>query len=190
MKTIRDREARVLHEMLPDYAEYIKENPNSLLCRFLGSYRYWYLFKHLSLANIQCACIFSLKMYAQTFYFVVMLNCFEPKAEIHERFDIKGSWVNRSAAPVQPNKKVVCRHCNDFFTPAAKEKCKAIVGYHEANVVLKDNDLRIKISLDREDASNVVDILMKDSELLRRMGVLDYRFVQVHVMSLCFCYAS
>lgn len=113
-------------------------------------------------------------MYAQTFYFVVMLNCFDPAAEIHERFDIKGSWVNRSAAPVAPNKKVVCRHCNEFFTPAANEKCPAVVGGHEANVVLKDNDLRTKISLHPEDAVRVVDILKKDSDLLCEMGVLDY----------------
>lgn len=56
VKTIRDREARVLHASLKKYAKYLRRNRNSLLCRFLGSY--------------------SLAMYEQTFYFVVMLNCF------------------------------------------------------------------------------------------------------------------
>ena len=106
VKTIRDREARVLHASLRKYSRYLRKNKNSLLCRFLGSY--------------------SLAMYEQTFYFVVMLNCFDPKAKINERYDIKGSWIGRSADPVKPTKKVVCRHCNELFIPAAKEQCTVI----------------------------------------------------------------
>lgn len=155
VKTIRDREARVLHTSLQRYAKYLRKHPNSLLCRFLGSY--------------------SLEMYEQTFYFVVMMNCFDPKAKINERYDIKGSWVNRSADPVKPSKKVVCRHCNEMFIPAAKESCSVIVGRHEANVVLKDNDLRNRISLRPDDAREVLKILKKDSNLLGELGVLDYR---------------
>jgi 1-phosphatidylinositol-4-phosphate 5-kinase len=154
VKTIRDREARVLHASLKRYSRYLKKNKNSLLCRFLGSY--------------------SLAMYEQTFYFVVMLNCFDHKAKINERYDIKGSWVNRSADHVKPSKKVVCRHCNEMFIPAAKEECPVIVGRHEANVVLKDNDLRNRISLKYEEAKHVVAILKKDSDLLGELGVLDY----------------
>ena len=64
VKTIRAREARVLHQSLGTFSAYLKKNKNSLLCRFLGSY--------------------SLSMYAQTFYFVVMLNCFDPKVrDVH-----------------------------------------------------------------------------------------------------------
>ena len=75
VKTIKASEARVLHHSLPEFYSYLKNNKSSLLCRFLGSY--------------------SLGVYAQTFYFVVMLNCFDPKADIQERFDIKGWWVGR-----------------------------------------------------------------------------------------------
>jgi hypothetical protein len=116
-------------------------------------------------------------MYSQTFYFVVMLNCFDPQAEINERFDIKGSWVGRSAEPAKKSKRVVCRHCNEYFVPGAKksEGCKVIVGPHEANVVLKDNDLRTKISLQPNDAQRVLDIIKRDSDLLGELGVLDYR---------------
>ena len=57
----------------------------------------------------------------------------------------------------------------------AKEACTVIVGRHEANVVLKDNDLRVKISLNPDDTAKVVNILRKDSELLGKLGVLDYR---------------
>jgi 1-phosphatidylinositol-4-phosphate 5-kinase len=70
VKTIRAREARVLHSSLRKYSNYLHRNKESFLCRFLGSY--------------------SLAVYSQIFYFVVMRNCFDPKIEINERFDIKG----------------------------------------------------------------------------------------------------
>lgn len=155
VKTIKKGEADVLHRSLPHLLDYLEENPKSLLVRFLGSY--------------------SLGVYAQTFYFVVMRNIFEPGTDVNERYDIKGSWVNRSASPAVPNKKVVCRHCNEMFVPVNKEKCSQIVGYHEANVVLKDNDLRTKISLRSKDAFPVLEIIKKDSELLADLGVMDYR---------------
>ena len=155
VKTIKPKEAKVLHQSLNAYSNYLKKNSNSFLCRFLGSY--------------------SLAMYSQTFYFVVMLNCFDPSAYINERFDIKGSWVGRSAEPAKKTKKVVCRHCNSYFISARGEQCTAIVGKHEANVVLKDNDLRTKISLHPDHAQKVVEILKKDSDLLGQLGVLDYR---------------
>ena len=49
-----------------------------------------------------------------------------------------------------------------------------IVGQHEANVVLKDNDLHVKISLAPFESYRVLDILKKDSDLLGELGVLDY----------------
>ena len=57
----------------------------------------------------------------------------------------------------------------------SKEQCTVIIGRHEANVVLKDNDLHIKISLNANEAVSVLEILKKDSNLLGRLGVLDYR---------------
>ena len=76
---------------------------------------------------------------------------------------------------MKPTKKTVCRHCNSYFIPMSKEQCSVIIGRHEANVVLKDNDLHIKISLQAAEAVNVLEILKKDSDLLGKLGVLDYR---------------
>lgn len=156
VKTINPREAAVLHSSLDLYLNYLKSNPNSLLVKFLGSY--------------------SLKIYTQTFHFIIMKNLFEPKIDINERFDIKGSYVGRYANLSPPNKSIICRHCNEIFVPSAKEKCTKIIGYHEGNVVLKDNDLRVKISLKKSDAMSLLDILKKDSDLLAQLGVLDYRY--------------
>jgi 1-phosphatidylinositol-4-phosphate 5-kinase len=154
VKTIRDREARVLHASLKEYVQHLRANKESFLCRFIGSY--------------------SLEVYSQTFYFVVMANCFDPKAKINERYDIKGSWVGRSADPSKNKKRSTCRHCNTYFVPAKKEKCSVIVGCHEANIVLKDNDLRTKIHMVASESAAVVDMIKKDSVLLGRLGVMDY----------------
>lgn len=158
VKTIRAREAKVLHQSLDTYNKYLKEYKTSFLCRFVGSY--------------------SLRMYDQTFYFVVMMNCFDPSAKINERYDIKGSWVGRSAEPPssKQTKRTVCRHCNTYFVPAQQQQCSVIVGPHEPNIVLKDNDLRTRINLDPKQSQEVVTILKRDSELLGKLGVLDYRY--------------
>lgn len=154
VKTIKVREARVLHTSLRQYFDYLIKNEGSFLCKFYGSY--------------------SLSMFSQTFYFVVMKNIFEVGQTINERYDIKGSWVGRSADPEPPTKKTVCRHCNELFVPMKKEKCTVVVGYHEGNVVLKDNDLRAKITLVPEIGKRVLKQLKKDSDLLGQLGVLDY----------------
>jgi len=177
VKTIRAREAKVLHKSLDAYNNYLMEYKISFLCRFVGSY--------------------SLRMYDQTFYFVVMMNCFDPSAKINERYDIKGSWVGRSADPPssKQTKRVVCRHCNTYFVPSQQEACSVIVGLHEPNIVLKDNDLRARISLNPRQGSDVVGILKRDSELLGKLGVLDYRYdindatglpdINCHCLSAC-----
>lgn len=154
VKTIRAREARVLHQSLQAYTEYLRRNKESLLCRFLGSY--------------------SLAVYSQVFYFVIMRNCFDPAADINERYDIKGSWVSRSADPGKTKKRATCRHCNTYYVPAKREQCTVIVGRHEANVVFKDNDMHAKISLAPDQAKRIVNVLMRDSDLLGKLGVIDY----------------
>lgn len=154
VKTIRAREARVLHQSMKAYTEYLRRNKESLLCRFLGSY--------------------SLAVYSQVFYFVIMRNCFDPAADINERYDIKGSWVGRSADPGKTKKRATCRHCNTYFVPSKREQCTVIVGRHEANVVFKDNDMRAKISLAPDQARRMVNVLMRDSDLLGKLGVIDY----------------
>ena len=58
----------------------------------------------------------------------------------------------------------------------ARDQCTVIIGRHEGNVVLKDNDLHIKISLQMDEAKDVLEILKKDSDLLGKLGVLDYRW--------------
>ncbi len=54
--------------------------------------------KRVVRAHVQFFCCMSLRLYRQTLYFVVMENVFMTTATVHERFDLKGSWVGRAAA--------------------------------------------------------------------------------------------
>jgi 1-phosphatidylinositol-4-phosphate 5-kinase len=154
VKTVSLDEANTLLEILEKYELHLKENANSLLVRFLG--------------------LHSLKMYNRIFSFVVMRNIFPPLATINQRYDIKGSWVNRNSAPVPPGVRVLCRHCGDLFVSGSQTSCPDLVGEHEANFVLKDNDFTSKIRLRPDDAYNLIDVLNKDSDALCSMGITDY----------------
>lgn len=74
VKTMSKGDMMALYRILPSYVTYLKSNPNSIIVRFLGAH--------------------SITMYGVTLYFVVMLNVF-PTMPLSERYDLKGSWVNR-----------------------------------------------------------------------------------------------
>ena len=154
VKTVESDEASTLLEILGEYENHLTENENSLLVRYLG--------------------LHSLKMYNRVFSFVVMRNIFPPCATVNQRYDIKGSWVNRNSTPVPPGVRVLCRHCGELFLSGSQSSCLEVVGEHEANFILKDNDFTSKIRLKPDDAYNLIDILHKDSDALCHMGITDY----------------
>jgi 1-phosphatidylinositol-4-phosphate 5-kinase len=154
VKTVKSEEADTLLDILDQYRKHLEENPSSMLVRFYG--------------------LHSLTMYNQVFRFVVMKNIFPPAATINQRYDIKGSWVNRSGGVVPPGKKIFCRHCGELFVSGSQTPCPDIVGVHEPNFVLKDNDFTSKIRLRPEDAYSTIDILNRDSDALCSMGITDY----------------
>lgn len=95
VKTISAKEAGVLCSILSKYVTHLLNNPESLLVRFMG--------------------LHELRMYSQTFNFVVMKNIFPATASINLKYDIKGSWVNRSASGLMPpGTRSYCKHCGYF----------------------------------------------------------------------------
>eukprot|EP01042_Synura_sphagnicola_P001516 gene1516-1758_t len=154
VKTVKKSEARTLQNILDYYRRHLERTPDSLLVRFYG--------------------LHSLKMYSQEFNFVVMGNVFPKTAVINERYDIKGSWVNRNAGVAAPGTKAFCRHCNEFFVVGSNIGCPEIVGPHESNIVLKDNDLSSKIRMRPEDAFKLIEVINRDSDALAVMGIMDY----------------
>lgn len=75
LKTLSRKEQRQLLRMLPRYYEHMRDQPRSLLSRYYGTY-----------------CI---TMHSQTIFFVVMESLYFGSRTIHERYDLKGSWVDR-----------------------------------------------------------------------------------------------
>jgi hypothetical protein len=58
-----------------------------------------------------------LRIYSTDIYFFVMANLFysSNKLSIDEKYDIKGSTVNRSSAPPSEGQSCTCRHCGQKF---------------------------------------------------------------------------
>lgn len=156
VKSMSDEESTFLRSIAAEYASFLLTNPDSLLTRFYGCH--------------------AIRLYGNTFNFVVMANLFSTEKVIHRRYDIKGSWVNRSAKHPSKGKSVTCRHCNAkyVFGSTDAENCRARVGRHEPNVVLKDNDLTAKVRLDPKVAEDLYDQLVKDANFLSRLGIMDY----------------
>ncbi|CAH0521612.1 unnamed protein product [Peronospora belbahrii] len=160
VKSMAEEEARFLCKIAEKYAEYLTLNPSSLITKFYGC--------------------FKITMYDKRFYFIVMENLFdvmEEGVQIHHRFDIKGSWVNRSYKRPRRGAKVKCRHCSMMFKYDAKKallQCPNVVGLHEPNVVLKDNDLRTRMRIGTEEGVELFEQLRDDSLFLCDLGIMDY----------------
>jgi hypothetical protein len=77
VKSTTKEDLSALRDIMPSYTSYLADQPNSLLVRFLGAH--------------------CMTMYGVDIYFTVMLNLFPVDKMITERYDLKGSWVNRYA---------------------------------------------------------------------------------------------
>lgn len=158
VKSTSREECTFLRSIAANYSDYLCNHPNSLLTRFYG-----------------CHC---LELYGKQFSFVVMANLFDTDQVIHQRFDIKGSWVNRHAELPKRGKKVTCRHCNRKYVYQASgpenTNCTMRLGGHEPNVVLKDSDLTQKLKLDQDVAMELYQQLCADSDWLCSFGIMDY----------------
>ncbi|KDO32428.1 hypothetical protein SPRG_22110 [Saprolegnia parasitica CBS 223.65] len=160
VKSMSPGEASFLQSIAPEYGSYLLSHPDSLLTRFYGCH--------------------SVQLYGSTFYFVVMANLFSDNSKtIHRRYDIKGSWVNRSAKQPTKGKSVTCRHCNGKFifgvADAESNACPLRVGgNHEPNVILKDNDLTQKVRLNEAEAEELYAHICKDASFLASHGIMDY----------------
>ena len=108
VKTCTATEFFTLLAIAGDYTAYVCDPPNSatFLVRLLGAH--------------------CLRLYETAFYFLVMENILkvddraaapdQPVAVSQTRFDIKGSWINRTMAPPRPGQRLTCRHCNRKYS--------------------------------------------------------------------------
>ena len=96
--------------------------------------------------------------------------------DIHERFDIKGSWVNRNFSAPSEGDSATCRLCSEKYVVGTKsEKCRIQAqNVHIPNVVLKDNDLYTKFQLGDQHSYKIGIQLERDSRFLMRRNIMDY----------------
>jgi 1-phosphatidylinositol-4-phosphate 5-kinase len=80
LKTQTKEENKFLLDVLPEYYQYLHDNPHSLLCRILGMHR--------------------IEMYhlRRKVHFVVMTSVFDTPNKIERMYDLKGSLVGRNAS--------------------------------------------------------------------------------------------
>lgn len=81
---------------------------------------------------------------------------------------------------------IIPRSTNNIHSEEKKEvesdtsRCPMqVLGLHEPNVILKDNDLKHKIRLPGSTARFLLSQLEKDSELLCSFGVMDYSLLGI-----------
>jgi hypothetical protein len=174
-KSCKRSELNQLRSMAKDYCDHMNTFPHSYITKVYG--------------------VYMLRIYGTPLYFFVMNNLFltEENEPINEKYDIKGSSVNRNASYPKPGDISICTFCNQKYVVPKKQRglsrnrsvkstdeiastdCSFTVGgHHEPNVVMKDNDLKHKLRLPNRTAQIVRMQLEADAKFLLRMGVMDY----------------
>ncbi|TMW56358.1 hypothetical protein Poli38472_006368 [Pythium oligandrum] len=156
VKTMSPEECNFLRKIAGNYEVYMTTNRNTLLTRFYGCH--------------------AVSLYGKMYYFVVMANLFAETQVVHHRYDLKGSWVDRNAKVPKPGDRTTCRYCNASYTfgSTRNQECGDGMNFHEPNIVLKDNDLLMKIRIDPVQAHRIYDQIHKDSDFLCEQGIMDY----------------
>eukprot|EP00011_Vannellida_sp_DIVA3-517-6-12_P004556 CAMPEP_0114609084 /NCGR_PEP_ID=MMETSP0168-20121206/2908_1 /TAXON_ID=95228 ORGANISM="Vannella sp., Strain DIVA3 517/6/12" /NCGR_SAMPLE_ID=MMETSP0168 /ASSEMBLY_ACC=CAM_ASM_000044 /LENGTH=851 /DNA_ID=CAMNT_0001819995 /DNA_START=199 /DNA_END=2751 /DNA_ORIENTATION=- len=137
LKTITPLEKRFFKRILLSYSQHILTNPNTLVIKFYGFH------------------MVQPRGYRKM-HFVVMGNVFAQSLAIHERYDLKGSTVGRTAG---------------------EEKVRE----GKASTVYKDLDFQRALILGPEKAAQLTLQLERDVHFLDRMDIMDYSLlVGVH----------
>lgn len=146
VKTTGKAEMKKLFSILPSYYDYLTKNPKSLLTRFMSAH--------------------AIIMYGTTLYFVVMQNIFA-NIDISERFDLKGSWVDRNG---NISGLTRTQRMEGETAPASGEGMRdreAMLGDKKFVPLFKDNDLQYRISL-RPEAAVLLSLQIREDIIFLR----------------------
>nr|CAI9859002.1 Phytopthora agathidicda GPCR-PIPK 9 [Phytophthora agathidicida] len=180
VKSLKEKECRALVDMAPEYAKYLTANPHSRLIRFFGCHR--------------------VRLYGRNFYFAVMSNVLHSENHtdtITEKYDVKGSWVDRRARRPQRGDRVTCAECDANYVFGGNEegdtpnaagnsddgRASAMddrtvsqfpFHVHRPDIVFKDLDLERSLQLPRHIATHLHAQIVSDCEFLRDVGIMDY----------------
>ena len=151
VKTTTKEEMTKLIGMLPGYIEHFKNHPLSFITRFTGAH--------------------AIVMYDITLYFIVMKNVMPNKMPLSERYDLKGSWVNRNGNFWQLTRTE--RLQQDMFKQV------------KSAALLKDNDLQHRINLPPEIMIPISLEIKEDIKFLRGKASLLERCLSSNLQFAC-----
>lgn len=160
VKTMTHEELKFLLQILPKYYSYMKNNQNTFVTRFLGCH--------------------AVTMYGKTVFFMVMQSVFDTTLQIHERFDLKGSWVGRLEGRKPTGTIATCKFCSrDYVVGGSHDQLCAVRRgegnlRHQYDQVGKDLNWNRHMALPRPTARAVARQLTKDSDFLAKINCIDY----------------
>eukprot|EP01029_Cantina_marsupialis_P027568 TRINITY_DN773027_c0_g1_i1.p1 TRINITY_DN773027_c0_g1~~TRINITY_DN773027_c0_g1_i1.p1 ORF type:complete len:988 (+),score=213.65 TRINITY_DN773027_c0_g1_i1:127-3090(+) len=157
VKTMSKEDMDSLLELAPAYSKYLCNNPHSIIAKFFSAH--------------------SIKMYRRWMHFVVMENVLLTPQTLHERYDLKGSWVNRSHKKPCKGEKAKCKYCSERYIVGCSKNhnCSQRPSLpHEPEVILKDNDLQQHLHLNPTKCRYIIQQAERDTEFLQSQGILDY----------------
>ncbi|ETI47555.1 hypothetical protein F442_08178 [Phytophthora nicotianae P10297] len=159
VKTLTNEELNFFLSILPQYYTYMKRHPDTFMTRFFGCH--------------------GLTMYGKTVFFVVMQSVFATSLQIHERFDLKGSWVGRLEGRKPTGTIATCKFCNAEYTVGGSHDQRCNVRgegnmNHQYDQVGKDLNWNRHMALPYSTARAVAIQLTADSEFLCSINCIDY----------------
>jgi 1-phosphatidylinositol-4-phosphate 5-kinase len=159
VKTLTSEELKFLLGILPSYYKFMKRNPDTFMTRFFGCH--------------------GLTMYGKTVFFVVMQSVFATSLQIHERFDLKGSWVGRLEGRKPTGTIATCKFCNAEYMVGGSHDQRCNVRRegnmnHQYDQVGKDLNWNRHMALPYSTARAVAEQLTLDSEFLCSINCIDY----------------
>lgn len=169
LKTCTKHEQKYILDLLPAYTRHLEKNPESYISRYVGCHQ--------------------LKLYGKVVRFTVMLSVFDPKVGIHERFDLKGSWVGRIDKSGRKGTLCICRYCGgQFIVGMSKDCCPSHPlpnRGHEQDSCGKDlNWASRHLDIEANPAHQLNAQLVADSNFLASIDSLDYSLlVGIHYES-------
>ncbi|CAJ1429457.1 unnamed protein product [Effrenium voratum] len=172
MKTVTPKEFVLLRKMLKGYSDHIKENPGTLVVRFLG---------------LHCLRAQKSRRPKKNLYFVVMANMFNTPCEIHRRYDLKGSWVGRVTLPENRNshialKDVDFQQANEKIIVGKERKSLLAQIRRDSEFLASNNiiDYSLLLGIHDKDSAlavqakgEVLGFVSEDSRTIYFMGIID-----------------
>ncbi|RLN81423.1 hypothetical protein BBJ28_00020914 [Nothophytophthora sp. Chile5] len=164
VKTLTSEELKFLLGILPKYYTFMTQHPDTFMTRFFGCH--------------------GLTMYGKTVFFVVMQSVFATSLQIHERFDLKGSWVGRLEGRKPTGTVATCKFCSAEYTVGGShdQRCDVRRGEgnlrHQYDQVGKDLNWNRHMALPFVTARAVAQQLTLDSDFLCSINCIDYSLLQ------------